>query len=486
MNEPHHNSAELAYLTSDEISSKFRDGSLTSLVLVDALLERMSIIDPPEGAVGLSAIAAIADDARDQALRCDRERVEGSSRGTLHGIPVLIKDNIEALGLPGFAGSSAIGAVAQRDAELVRRLRESGAIILASTNLSEWANMRSPRSSSGWSATGGLVGNPWSLDRSAGGSSSGSGAALAAGFAPLAVGTETDGSIVCPASLNGVVGLKPTVGVVPATQVVPISASQDSPGPMGRRVADVARLFAVLSSQEAPQETELLPCVVATNWRTGHQPTDDVFDDVVARLRAGEMELIDRAVALPGSTEGDDELTVLLCELRDDLSSYLAARPGSHVQSLAEVIVVEDKNRAIEQPYFGHEFFTMALATGGRAATYAAARERNVTWANDVCLTPAIEGAGVILAPAYGPAWKSDLIVGGHPAIASVATMAPAIAGWPILSLPMGFVHDMPVGLALIARPGEEWLLLATAARIESLVALDSKRRPEWRVPRRG
>ena len=191
-------------------------------------------------------------------------------RGPLHGLPIVIKDNIEVTGLPAAAGSTSLVGRPATDALLVTRLRDAGAVVLGSSNLSEWANIRSERSTSGWSATGGLVGNPWALDRSAGGSSSGSGAAVAAGLSPLAIGTETDGSIVCPASVCGVVGLKPTVGAVPTSGVVPISASQDSPGPMGRSVADVARLFAVLSGQEALTPGDGSPRFVdAASWRTG-------------------------------------------------------------------------------------------------------------------------------------------------------------------------------------------------------------------------
>ena len=224
-------------LPAEEIARQLARGSLTSVELVDNCLERIASIDAPSTTIALNAVAAISADAREVAIARDDERSKGNTRGALHGVPVLIKDNIEALGLPGVAGSTSLLGRLSRDATLVTRLRDAGAIVLGSTNLSEWANIRSPRSTSGYSASGGLVANPWALDRSAGGSSSGSGAALAAGLAPLAVGTETDGSIVCPASVNGVVGLKPTVGAVPTKYVVPISSSQDSPGPMGLRIA---------------------------------------------------------------------------------------------------------------------------------------------------------------------------------------------------------------------------------------------------------
>ena len=487
MTDPHAPSADLAYLSVAEIEGRLAAGTLTSLALVSALLERIAAIDAPHSPVALRAIAALAPDALEVAAERDAERRDGRVRGALHGIPVVIKDNVEAIGLPGTAGSTALLGRPAREAPLVARLREAGAILLASTNLSQWANIRSVRSTSGWSATGGLVGNPWALDRSAGGSSSGSGAALAAGLAPLAVGTETDGSIVCPASVCGVVGLKPTVGVVPATHVVPISASQDSPGPLGRRVDDVARMFGVLSASD-PTPERSLRFAVATSWRTDHPATDDLFDAIVAALRAAGHDVIDRDVAAPGEAEGQDELTVLLAELHDDLSDYLARRPGEGVKSLAEVIAWENDHAASELAHFGHDLFDMALATGGRAGeAYEAARRRNLAWAIDTCLQPALDGVDVLLAPAYGPSWKSDLAVGGHPGPASAATMPAAIAGWPIMNVPIGLVHGLPVGLAILGRAHDEWTVLAAGRVIEALVdARGPLGRPTWEVPTRG
>jgi amidase len=460
---------------------------LTSLDLVDTLIERVANIDASDSHTAVNSVAALSDDARAQANARDNERRSGGVLGALHGVPVLVKDNIEALGLPGLAGSTSLIGRPSRDATLVTRLRDAGAIVLGSTNLSQWANIRSPRSTSGYSATGGLVANPWALDRSAGGSSSGSGAALAAGLAPLAVGTETDGSIVSPASMNGVVGLKPTVGAVPTTHVVPISASQDSPGPIGRHVADVALMFSVLA-QQALRPAEATSIVVAKNWRTGHPATDQMFDDVVNELRGAGLTLIDRDLAIPGEAEGRDELAVLLGELVDDMSEYLAKRPGDGVRSLADVIVYEDEHAEIEQRYFGHEFFLEALASGGRAGqAYQESRPRNVAWALETCLEPGIDGADVIIAPAYGPTWKSDLIVGGHPGPASPVTGPPAIAGWPILSLPMGVVNGLPVGLAIVGRANGEWTVLDAARRIEAVLRAASPwPSPLWQAPTRG
>ena len=487
MTDPHDPSAALAYLSANDLSEEMARGRLTSFALVTTLLERIAAIDAPGTPTSLNSIAAASADALDVARERDVERDRGALRGPLHGLPVLVKDNVEAVGLPGAAGSTALLGRPTRDAPLVTRLRDAGAVILASTNLSQWANIRSMRSTSGYSASAGLVGNPWALDRSAGGSSSGSGAAVAAGLAPLAVGTETDGSIVCPASVNGVVGLKPTVGAVPTARVVPISASQDSPGPMARTVDDVALLYGVLASEAAPTPTTP-SFAVTTNWRTGHPRFDRHFEDFVGALRGSGVTMTEREVAQPSPSDYEDELAVLLAELRDDLSTYLRERPGGGVASLDDVIAFEDERDDVEQRYFGHEFFTMAAESGGRSGpAYAEARRRNLEWALATCLEPALAGVDVLIAPAYGPSWKSDLVVGGHPGPASVATMAPAIAGWPIMSVPIGLVQDLPVGLALIGRAHSEWTLLDGARVIERVAAQFSPTpRPLWRAPQRG
>jgi amidase len=486
--DPHPTSADLAYLGATEVLAALANGHASSSELLDVLLERVATLDFPGSSVALGSIAAVSADAREVASERDDEHARGESRGALHGVPVVVKDNIEAVGLPGAAGSTALVGRPVRDATLVTRLRDAGAVVFASTNLSQWANLRSRRSSSGYSATGGLVANPWALDRSAGGSSSGSGAALAAGLTPLAVGTETDGSIVCPSSVNGVVGLKPTVGQVPTSHVVPISASQDSPGPMARSVADVALFYSVLAAR-SPVATPQRPSVAfATNWLTGHPLTDAHIERVVGWLEESGAAVVRRELAEPATAQYDDELAVMVAELSDDLTAYLKDRPGEGVHSLADVIAYEDAHADVEQRYFGHDLFTMALASGGRAGpAYAEARRRNLEWAISTCLTPGLDGVDALVAPGYGPAWKSDLIVGGHPGPASVATMAPAIAGWPILSVPAGLVQGLPVGLAIIGRPDSEFTLLDIARRVEEVVTTNAPQgRPLWVDARRG
>ena len=460
--------------------------------LVTLLLQRIETFDAPGTPTELRSVLS-----RSPAIAEEVEQVEASSRVgnlPLQGIPVLVKDNIEVAGLPSCAGAtSLLERPATRDAPLVSRLRAAGAIILGTTNLSEWANIRSPRSTSGWSAVGGLTGNPWALDRSAGGSSSGSGAAVAAGFAPLAVGTETDGSITCPCSVNGIAGIKPAVGAVSTAGVVPISASQDSPGPMARTVDEVALLLEVMTGvpgivDRARAGVGGIRIGVARTWRTGHPGTDDLFDRTIGLIRDTGARTGDVDAAVPSDEVENDELTVMLCELLDGMAAYLPSRGPGGPQNLAEVVEHEKVNASVELEHFGHEFFERAVSLGGRdTGGYRAARSRNLSWALEECLDPAFATCDVLVAPTYGPAWKSDLTLGGHPAAASPITTPPAIAGWPIATVPMGLVDGMPVGFGAVGRPGSEPLLLAVCRLVESVAwARERTPRPPWRQPVRG
>jgi len=472
--------SELCEATASELVTLLERGETSSVHIVTALLERIARIDAPDTDIALRSVVAIAPDALASAQRCDDERSEGTIRSRLHGVPILVKDNIEIVGLPGTAGStSLLGRPVAQDAPLVARLRAAGLIVLGSTNLSQWANMRSPFSTSGWSAVGGLTANPYRLDRCAGGSSSGSGAALAARLTPLAVGTETDGSITCPASLNGVAGIKPAVGTVPSEGVVPISSSQDSPGPMARTIGDVAALYEVLADVTGVVETvnrgvDDVWVAVATNLMTEHPATDGLFHRAVATARAAGMNLSDISVAKLDASVGADELTVLLCEMSDDLTAFLQRRGGVGPASLEEVIAFENDHADVELPFFGHEFFDQSLATGGRGGeTYSEARARNVAWAVEECLEPALNAADCFIAPCYSPAWKNDLVLGGSGSARwSEVTQAAAIAGWPIATVPMGLVDGLPVGLSIVARPGAEPTMLAVAAHFERVLGL--------------
>ncbi len=479
--DPHPSSSEVGYASVGEVLESLAEGRFTSVELVETLMERSRALDK-EGPA-LRALAAYDEAALDEAARLDEERARGELRGPLHGVPVVIKDNIEARGLPGLAGSTSLQGRLAGDSDLVARLRAAGAVVWASSNLSQWANIRSSYSTSGWSATGGLVGNPWALDRSAGGSSSGAGAAAAAGYGPLVIGTETDGSITCPASLNGVAGLKPTVGAVPVRGVVPISHSQDSPGPLARDVDSLVRAFGALSGRTI-ERPESVRFARPTTWRTTHLETDARLDEVFDAL-AEEWDLISTAPARPDGQVGEDELTVLLCELHDDLGAYLVARGGEGPRSLAEVVAHEVAHAEIEMRYFGHDLFERSLFLGGTSyAGYTEARERNLEWARTT-LEVALGDADVVISGAYAPAWKSDLVSGDHPSGVSAAIQAAAIAGWPILALPAGLVEGLPIGLTLTGRANSEGVLLEAARRVESLLAGEVGR-PAWKNPGRG
>lgn len=493
LRDPHEPSAQIAALDATDLAESLAQGETTSVAAISALLERITTIDSPGTNIALRSVLAVEAGALEVAHERDSERAQGKLRGALHGIPVLIKDNIEAVGLPGTAGATSLaGRPVAQDSPIAERLREAGAVIIGATNLSEWANIRSPHSSSGWSAVGGLTGNPWALDRSAGGSSSGSGAAVAAGLAPLAVGTETDGSIVCPSSLNGLVGIKPTVGAVPTKGVVPISHSQDSPGPMARSVRDAAALLEVLSgisglSQAAADTTTELRIGVLKNYRSGHPATDALFDAVVQSIAGAGIAVGESDAVAPDGAVGGDELTVLLCELRDGLNSYLPNRAGEGPRNIADVIAHEQTHAHAELVHFGHEFFIQAAATDGcQSEDYRNARTRNLNWAVTQCLEPGIDGWDVLIAPSYAPAWKIDL-VNGDQALASPVTRPAAIAGWPIACVPMGLIEGLPVGLAIIARPKAEVTLVRAAAEIERRLALPvAARRPSFTHARRG
>lgn len=495
MSDPHPATAEYASASAHELGVLLDSGITSSVELTRAALDRIGAIDADDSAISLRAFLALADDAEATAARRDEERASGRVRGPLHGIPVAVKDNIQAVGLPGTAGSLALAdRPVDVDAPLVARLREAGAVVVGSTNLSEWANLRSSRSASGWSAAGGLTGNPWALDRSPGGSSSGSGAAVAAGLVPLAVGTETNGSITCPAALNGVVGLKPTVGSIPGRGIVPLSHTQDTAGPLARTVRDAALLFEVLSDGvgyvdacDAGRVAEL-SVGVARGCLTGDHATDLLFEAALSQLVISAAAVREVDASAPDGDVWQDQLAVLVAEHYDDLAGYLAARPGSGITGLEDVIAFNLGATDIERMHFGHDLLEMAVASGGRAgAAYAPARERNLAWARANLATFFDEGVDVIVAPAYRPAWKSDLVQGDVLMGGGSVCTAPAILGWPILTVPMGLVEGLPVGFCICGPAGSESLLLAVGQALEDALRLSpSWFRPAWRQPTRG
>lgn len=495
--DPHPPTADLAVALLPDLARSLSSGESTSADITRALLDRIAAVDAPDSRTSLRSVLAVADDALAEATRSDAARSSGNRPGPLHGIPVLVKDNIEARGLPGTAGSAAlVGRPVVHDSPLVTRLRDAGAIVIGSTNLSEWANFRSSRSASGWSAVGGLTGNPWSLDRSAGGSSSGSGAAVAAGLAPLAVGTETNGSITCPASLNGVVGLKPTVGSVPTRGVVPLSASQDSPGPMARSVRDAAALYEVLSATVgsveacAPGGSRDVVVGIATDWLSGDAATDAAFAAAADALASHVADVRTSSVPATPSQVLADQVSVLVGEFVDDLDAYLVGRAGHGVRSLSDVVAFNRAHADLELAAFGQELLERAASCGGRSSPdYGQARRRNVDWARDECLGPAFdEGADVLISPAYRPAWKSDLVHGDVLAGGGAACTPAAILGWPILTVPIALVDGLPVAMCIIGRPGAEALLLSVGQAVETATGgpFALRHRPTWRQPARG
>ena len=397
--------------------------------------------------------------------------------GPLAGVPILIKDNIEAIGLPATAGSLALqDTEVVRDSTIAQRLRAAGATIIGSTNLSEWANIRSGKSTSGWSAVGGLTANPWKHAHSAGGSSSGSGSAVGAGLVSMAVGSETDGSIVCPASLNGCVGIKPTVGSIPRDAMIPISASQDTPGPMAQTVAQAAALLDVLTNKniytKAVTSDEPLRIAYVKEWATGDSGTNQLFAQLLSKLSVANIKVTEVSLPAPTDEDGTAEFKVLMHELNEDLATYLTGRTGTRVKSLGDVVKFNIDNADAEMKHFGQEFFEQALELGGRNSDYAKLRKENLDWAVNRVLTPAFADYDILIGETYAPAWKSNLGGGDNFSSATWITMAPAIAGTPIGVLPMGLVDGLPVGVGIVSRANEEARLIQAMSMLETVLDL--------------
>lgn len=471
-------------------------GAFTARALVERYLARIAALDPQ-----LRAILEVNPAARDEADRLDAERAAGRTRGPLHGIPVLLKDNIDAAGLVTSAGSLALAAHRPReDAHLTARLRAAGAIILGKTNLSEWANFRSTRSSSGWSARGGQTRNPHALDRSPCGSSSGSGVAVAVGFAPLAVGTETDGSIICPAAVNGVVGLKPTLGLVSRHGIVPIAPSQDTAGPMAQTVADAAQLLTALAGPDPrdpataagagrvpPDYTAFLDAGALRGARIGivrqsmgfHAGVDAVMEEAIAALREAGADVIDPVAIPTWGRFAEPEFEVLLTEFGPALADYLRATGAPH-RDLASLIAFNRAEAARELRWFGQELFEQAAARRGLDdPAYRRARERAKRLAGPEGLDAAI-GAhrlDALLTTAVSPAWTIDLVNGDH--FLGAGYSIAAVAGYPSLTVPAGAVEGLPVGVVFTGPAWSEPRLIALAHAFEQ--ARPARLRPSLR-----
>lgn len=455
-----------------DIEAALKRGDFTAEALTRAAMGRIHALDGK-----LHSVIAINPDALAQARAADAARKAGKDLGPMMGIPVLIKDNIETLDpMATTAGSLALkDNITHRDAPMVARLRAGGAIILGKTNLSEWANIRSTHSMSGWSGVGGLVANPYDLTRTACGSSSGSGAAVAADLGVIAVGTETDGSVTCPSAMNGLAGLKPTVGLVSRTYVVPISHSQDTPGPMGHSVTDIAALLSVMAGSDpadkvtAGADTKKVDYVAALQGASlkgvrigvlrdgvGDEPkTKAVFEAALKSLQAAGAELVDIKDSSAAGL-GDAENLVLQYELKADLNAYLASTPATvKTRTLADVIAFDAAHETEEMPYFKQEYFEMSQARKGlddpeyiaaAAKAQAISRTRIDGLLKDHNVT-------LLVAPTYAAAWKSDTIYGDVYNGPSATTL-PATSGYPHLTVPMGFVQGLPVGLSFI---GTQW-----------------------------
>lgn len=427
-----------------------------------------------------------------------------AARGALFGVPVLLKDNIDTADrMATTAGSLALlNSKPARDAFIVRRLRASGAVILGKTNLSEWANFRSTRSSSGWSGRGGQTKNPYALDRNPCGSSSGSGAAVAAGLALVAVGSETDGSIVCPSSANGLVGIKPTLGLVSRSGIIPISASQDTAGPMARSVADAAALLTVLAGFD-PDDPATLPLRdrppadytqfldvnslkgvrigVMRHYAGFHEKVDAAFDQALETLRAQGAVLIDHADIPTAEKLEADEQIVLQYEFKDGINRYLATRQGTGPRTLTDLITYDNEHAAAEMPYFGQEIFIQSNARGPLTdPVYLEARDRAKRLAGPEGIDAALakDHLDVLIAPTLGPAWTTDLVNGDHFLGGNVST-APAVAGYPHMTVPMGSVSGLPVGLSFVGTAWSEGRLISYAYAFEQ--ATHARRSPEFR-----
>jgi amidase len=472
-----------------QLLERQESGALTARGLTEYYLEHINLT---QGSI--NAFIALNPKALSEASRLDSERADGSELGRLHGIPILIKDNIETKDMATTAGSLFLkDNYTERDAPLVTRLKDAGAIILGKANLSEWANFRSTHSSSGWSAMGGQVRNPHDLTRSPGGSSAGSGAAVAANLAAAAVGTETSGSILCPASLMGLVGLKPTVGLISRRHIVPISHNQDTAGPMTRFVEDAALLLEVMAGYDSEdQATEILTPesefgfssamggVDLTDRRIGvvrphaafiHYETADVFERAIGKLEeAGALLIHDVKMKDPYPKYHKDGLTIMLHEFKVGTNSYLETlNEPFNTLTLEDLIRFNRDHAEAEMPHFRQELLERAEACGGlEEPKYLEALDRAQTYAKSAIDEVLKESeADLYVSLSMDHAWPIDHVGGDRGAWSNFET--PAIAGYPHLTVPMGKVRGLPVGLSFVGRPLSDGMLLATGKAFEAV-----------------
>jgi len=494
---------QLEEATIVELQAAMTAGSLTARQLAEMYLERIRTID--QSGPSINAILEINPDALEIADQLDRERQQQGPRGPLHGIPVLLKENIATADrMETTAGSLALlGSRPPRDAFVTQKLRAAGAVILGKANLSEWANIRSNASSSGWSGRGGQSLNPYVLDRSPCGSSSGSATAIAANLAAASLGTETDGSILCPASINGVVGIKPTVGLTSRSGVIPIAHSQDTVGPFGRTVADAAALLGAITgidpldpatqasaNKSYDDYTQFLVPHGLRGARLGiprevyfgySAKTDAIINATIDTLRGLGAEIIDPA-DIPTAkqmSESDTELTVLLYELKADLNAYLAGLTSTPVRTLEEIIAFNEAHAEQELPYFGQELFIKAQATTSLDdPIYLEALAENQRLSQQEGIDAVMEQyhLDALVMPSNAPSWRIDLINGDHHLGGS--SQPAALAGYPAITVPAGFTFGLPVGITFMGRAFSEPTLIKLAYAFE--LATRARRPPQY------
>ena len=481
---------ELDEVTISDLQAGMKTGKFTARSLVEMYSARVDEIDKRGPAI--NSIIELNPDARSIADALDQERKAKGPRGPMHGVPVLIKDNIDTADrMMTTAGSLAlVGSKPPRDSYVAQKLRAAGAVILGKTNLSEWANIRSSHSTSGWSARGGLTRNPYALDRNPCGSSSGTGAGISANLCAVGIGTETDGSIVCPSSSNGLAGIKPTVGLVSRSGIIPISHTQDGAGPMCRTVRDAATLLGVLTGVDPadaatvasagksysdytqfcdPNGLKGARIGVARKYFGFNDAVDALIDQSLDAMKKQGATLVDPADIETLGKFDESELLVFMYELKADLNAYLARLgPGAPVHTLREIIEFNERNRQKEMPYFSQDLFQKAESKGPLTEkAYTDALEKNYRLARTEGIDATMDKyhLDAIVAPTGGPAWLTDLINGDH--VAGGSSNAAAVAGYPNINVTAGFISGLPVGISFFGRAWSEPTLIRLAFAFE-------------------
>ena len=480
---------ELSEFTIAKLQEGLKSGRFTARSLTEKYLARIEAMD--KSGAGVNSVIETNPDAMSIADSLDRERKAKGPRGPLHGIPVLIKDNIDTADrMMTTAGSLAmLGSIAPKDSFVARKLREAGAVILGKTNLSEWANIRSSHSTSGWSGRGGQTRNPYVLDRNPCGSSSGTGAAVSANFCAVGVGTETDGSVVCPSSANGIVGIKPTLGLISRSGIIPIAHSQDTAGPMARTLTDAAVLLSALAGED-PEDKETTGATKhATDYTKFLDPNglrgkrigvvrklfgfSDAVDDLMSAaldvMKKQGAEVIDPVEIASIGKLDESELDVLLTELKADLNAYLAKLGAkAPVRTLKDIIDFNERNKTKEMPYFGQDLFIKAEAKGALTdKSYLESLIKNRKLSREEGIDAVMEKhkLDALVAPTGGPAWVTDLVAGDH--FGGGSSQLPAMAGYPNIQVPAGFSFGLPVGISFFGRAWSEPTLIAIAFAYE-------------------